>query len=72
MAVTYVENILGFKVPKLYTVHIPREKCSRKQLYAWCNINCKGAFYIIPSWCENAGCQFEDDNDATMFALRWS
>jgi len=63
---------VGFKVPKFHTVHIRRENYTHLELQVWCEANCRGAFYIIPSWRAKAGCQFEDDEDATMFALRWA
>ena len=72
MAVTYVENHLGFKVPRLHTVHVRRDRYSHLELYAWCRAHCTGAFYIIPNWHERSGCQFEDDRDAVLFALRWA
>lgn len=39
-------------------------------LYRWCKENCKARFYPWPSWKGN-GYEFEDDEDAALFALRW-
>ena len=41
------------------------------EIYEWCKANCKEQFYIFPSWTEKVGAQFEDDEDAVMFALRF-
>lgn len=41
-----------------------------KEVIKWCKENCKAKFYLLPSW-DRAGVEFEDDEDAVMFALRW-
>lgn len=40
-------------------------------LSEWCNQNCKEQFYWSGSWA-GSFVEFEDDDDATMFALRWA
>jgi len=41
------------------------------EMYNWLRENCKEKFYILPTWAGN-GAQFEDDEDAVLFALRWT
>ena len=73
MAVIYVySKILNKKVPKLHNVIISNENYNYRTLSEWCAENCKGLYYLIPEWSKNIGCQFEDDEDAALFALRWS
>ena len=63
-------------IPVLHDVIVREgEIFSRKEyeeIYKWCRDNCKEPFYIFPSWTLKIGAQFEDDEDATMFALRWA
>lgn len=78
MVVTYKKAYKGLEleVPVLHDVVIRTgEIISRAEyeaIYDWCQHNCKEQFYIYPSWTNKIGCQFEDDEDATMFALRWT
>ena len=37
----------------------------------WCEANCRAAWYRSPSHCDQTFIEFEDDEDAVMFALRW-
>lgn len=37
----------------------------------WCEANCKAAWYRSPGYCDQTFIEFEDDEDAVMFALRW-
>lgn len=68
--ITYiVDPASGITVPKLITVRIS-QKFEYLDMYTWLKENCMGKFYILPSYA-GYGCQFEDDEDATMFALRW-
>ena len=43
-----------------------------KDMRKWCEQNCQSKFYFYPSWNRKFGAQFENDEDAVMFALRWS
>ena len=38
----------------------------------WCEENCKAAWYQSPGYCDQTFIEFGDDEDAVMFALRWS
>lgn len=41
-----------------------------QEMHAWCKDNCRDKFYGSPAWTNVWG--FEDDEDATAFALRWA
>ena len=66
-----------FEVPKLYTVAIGPDwtitsasmvrNWDFEERHKWCTKNCKDKFYS--HW--NGNWQFEDDEDAMLFALRW-
>lgn len=76
MVVTYHKAYKGsIDVPVLHDVVIrENEVFSRDEYEAildWCRYNCKGRFYIFPSWLAKIGAQFEDDEDAILFTLRW-
>ena len=70
-----VKNFPDVLVPKLHDVIIKEgEVFSKKEydeIYDWCKDNCKERFYIFPSWTLKVGAQFEDDEDAIMFSLRF-
>lgn len=69
--ITYtVDPKSGITVTKLITVRIS-QKFVYLDMYNWLRENCIGKFYILPTWA-GYGCQFEDDEDAILFALRWS
>jgi hypothetical protein len=38
----------------------------------WCNANCRAPFYLHPGWTPDKFVEFEDDADATAFALKWA
>lgn len=38
----------------------------------WLKENCKHAYYHSPGYLEEKFIQFEDDQEAVMFALRWA
>lgn len=40
-------------------------------MHEWCKRQCKAPFYWAPQWA-GTFVEFEDDEDATMFALKWS
>ena len=65
------------EVPKLHTVFIGPDRIvtptgvvknwDYRELHNWCIANCKDKFYS--HW--NGNWQFDDDEDAMLFALRW-
>lgn len=59
------------KVPKLHRVFYS-ETWFSWEMQDWCEKNCQAKFYTSPGWCDPAFIEFEDDLDATLFALRWS
>lgn len=40
------------------------------EMREWLETNCCAAYYVSPGWTDNF-VEFEDDTDATAFALRW-
>ena len=46
-------------------------------IYSWLDENCRGAFYTGTDWDQwvvskqNKMVEFEDEQDATLFALKW-
>ena len=38
----------------------------------WCEANCRAAWYQSPGYVKQCFIEFEDDEDAVMFALRWT
>ena len=62
-------------IPKLHDVIIrTNEVFTQKEYYEirdWCEENCKEQYYIFPSWTQKIGAQFEDDEDAILFTLRF-
>lgn len=58
-------------VPVLHKV--PYNPAHNEQhIRAWIQNNCRAASYGSPSWHRRPFYEFEDDEDATMFALRWA
>ena len=43
----------------------------QSEIDAWLDENCKNPYYISPSWTNECFIQFEDDEEAILFALRW-
>ena len=70
-----MKNFPKVLVPKLHDVVLVEDEVIHVQeyedIYAWCKENCKEPFYIFPSWTRKIGVQFEDDEDAVMFTLRF-
>lgn len=58
-----------FRVPRLHSVEYQGE---RLQINAWLRDNCRAAYYHSPDWMNRRFIQFEDTDDAVLFALRWS
>lgn len=76
ITITYVKGYNGkLDVPKLHDVVIRADEIFSRDEYnemnEWCYKNCKERFYFFPSWTRKIGAQFEDDEDAMLFALRW-
>jgi hypothetical protein len=40
-------------------------------VYEWCKENCIGRWWRNPGWCDCKFIEFANEDDATMFALRW-
>lgn len=86
MAVTYIETSFGtsqtFKVPQLHKVvyahtfeGVPAMwQVSYKDYLVneWLKDNCKHAYYHSGGWDREKSIQFECDEEAMMFALRWA
>jgi hypothetical protein len=58
-----------FKVPKLHRVNY-NPKYNRGEVQYWCKENCRAPSYMGGSWA-GTFVEFEDDQDAVMFALRF-
>lgn len=73
--INYVWNeVVQKPMPKLITVRISKEYGMDVYGYdvrKWMKENCQHNYYMLPAWC-GVGYQFEDDEDAALFALRWS
>lgn len=42
------------------------------KIRSWCETNCRAAFYFHPGYTYEKFVQFEDDEDAVIFSLRWT
>lgn len=83
MAITYkaMEMFPNVQVPVLHTVHystsvdgvdaVYQKSLLDYQVDTWLKENCKGAYYHS-TYHRDKFVQFEDDEDATLFALRWA
>lgn len=60
----------NIKVPTLHRVDFGT-KYNEGEVRYWCNRNCRGPFYTASSW-SGRFVQFEDDEDAVVFALKFS
>ena len=72
MAITYTTpwpNLPQVQVPKLHRVTFSKYRFG--EMREWLEANCRAPFYVSPGWTGNF-VEFEDDQDATAFALRWS
>jgi len=81
--ITYRDADFGIRIPVLHDVVLriePSFSLDRMSqlledytvMHKWCEQNCESNFYFYPSWTGKLGAQFENDEDAVMFALRWS
>jgi hypothetical protein len=60
------------RVPKLHRVSY-NLKYNWGEVHYWCKHNCRAPSYMGPSWNgSNKFVEFEDDEDATMFALKFA
>ena len=66
---TYPWPELNVKVPRLHRVHFTRYRIA--EMREWLEANCRERYYVSPGWTDNF-VEFEDDQDATAFALRWA
>lgn len=57
------------KVPVLHRVDFPHY--ARMEVLKWCDKNCKANYYLGPLW-SGSFVEFEDDEDAMWFKLRYS
>lgn len=83
MAITYkaMEMFPSIQVPVLHTVHYStstdgvdakyQTSFLDHQVNEWLKANCRAAYYSS-TYHRDKFIQFEDDEDAVMFALRWS
>lgn len=60
-----------FKVPKLHRVHY-NDKYNWGEVQYWCKENCRAPAYTSPGWTNKKFVEFEDDEDATLFALKFA
>jgi hypothetical protein len=84
MTVTYKEldGFPGVQTPVLHRVvyahtvdGVPakyQQSYKDYQVFEWLEANCKGNYYRSPGWNMEKSIEFEDDEDATLFALRWT
>ena len=59
------------RVPVLHKVNY-NPAYTHGEIYYWLKENCRAPFYTGPSWTDTRFVEFEDDRDATAFAMRWS
>lgn len=84
MAITYTEQKWGattVKIPKLHRVLYARTTDGAMAAYqrswkdvlvdAWLKDNCRSPYYHSPGYLQEKFIEFEDDEEAVMFALKW-
>lgn len=59
-----------FKVPKLHRVNY-NSKYNWGEVHRWCKEKCRAPSYMAPDWA-GTFVEFEDDEEAVMFALKFS
>jgi hypothetical protein len=74
MTVTYKilwDDMPHVKIPVLHRIRYDKNNIDKDEMYSWLKANCKGNFYssLYPN--PHHIIEFEDDEDAVMFALRW-
>jgi hypothetical protein len=71
--ITYVqpwEELPSLRVPRLHRVNY-NPKYNWGEVQYWCKENCRAPSYMGGSWSGNFA-EFEDDQDAVLFALKWA
>jgi hypothetical protein len=79
MAVTHTISRHGITVPVLHKIYygklLPpgnwRGQEEQRLIEQWLSENCQSAFYHSPVYLNDKFIEFEDDAEATLFALRW-
>jgi len=83
VGITYkpLEGFPGIKIPVLHTVVYAKTVDDVLSMYQrsfkdhlvdqWLKDNCKSPYYHSPGYLKEKFIQFEDDQEAVMFALRW-
>ena len=69
--ITYKTNSYGLTIPVLHKVKFAWSNENVTEIRRWCKQYCKAGYYFGPAFNKNF-CEFEDDEDAMLFALRWS
>jgi hypothetical protein len=59
-----------FRVPKLHRVNY-NPKYNWGEVQYWCKENCRAPSYMAMAW-SGTFVEFEDDEDATLFSLKFS
>jgi hypothetical protein len=82
MAITYVKKKYGeteLKFPVLHRVYYGKTMPTQWQISyldykvnEWLKENCKHPHYRSPGYLDEKFIEFEDDEDATWFALKWA
>lgn len=62
---------INITVPVLHRVYLSDRAWYYRQS-SWCRENCRAPFYFAPGWTEKFFVEFDDDEDAVLFALRWA
>jgi hypothetical protein len=74
MTVTYKtlwDDMPNVKIPVLHRIRYNSYNIDKDELISWLKKNCKGSFYHSLYGFPHHYMEFEDDEDAVMFALRW-
>lgn len=63
-----ISDEIPVAVPVLHRVNFSGYRFA--EMREWLEANCRAPYYTSPGWTGNF-VEFEDDADATAFALRW-
>lgn len=85
MAITYKTEVWGsteIKFPRLHRVvyahTVDGVQAQWQKSYKdyivnqWLEQNCRSPYYRSPGWLQEKFIEFEDDEEAVLFALRWA
>lgn len=85
MSITYIKKKYGetdLKFPVLHRVVYAHTVDNVQAMYqrsykdhlvdTWLGENCKSSYYHSPGYMQEKFIEFEDDEEAVMFALRWA